>query len=34
MSSLGVRRANAAFLGVFHPATLLQPEAIGGVMEK
>ena len=35
MSSFGVRRAKAAFLSgcKSHPAMLLQPEAIGAVME-
>ena len=35
MSSFGVRRVKAAFLSgcESHPAMLLQPEAIGAVME-
>ena len=35
MSPFGVRRAKAAFLSgcKSHPAMLLQPEAIGAVME-
>jgi len=35
MSHFGVRRAKAAFLSgcKSHPAMLLQPEAIGAVME-
>jgi hypothetical protein len=35
MSHFGVRRAKAAFLSgcKSHPAILLQPEAIGAVME-
>ena len=35
MSEVGVRRAKAAFLSgcESHPAILLQPEAIGAVME-
>jgi len=35
MSGCGVRRAKAAFLSgcESHPAMLLQPEAIGAVME-
>ena len=35
MSEVGVRRAKAAFLSgcKSHPAMLLQPEAIGAVME-
>ena len=35
MSAFGVRRAKAAFLSgcKSHPAILLQPEAIGAVME-
>jgi len=35
LTSIGVRRAKAAFLSgcESHPAILLQPEAIGAVME-
>jgi hypothetical protein len=35
MSAIGVRRVKAAFLSgcKSHPAILLQPEAIGAVME-
>jgi hypothetical protein len=33
MTETGVRRAKAAFLNVIHPAIMLQPEAIGSVMD-